>query len=100
MKKLLMPILLTATSFAQSPIVCNLKALTASEREHHEAVTRKLKAAIADVKELSNGFSFRLSPGIRIAEVGEWIEAERKCCPFLDFQLRLEREGGPIQLSL
>jgi hypothetical protein len=30
----------------------------------------------------------------------EWIIDERLCCPFLEIDLRLSREGGPLWLSL
>jgi hypothetical protein len=33
-------------------------------------------------------------------EIGEWIENERKCCPFLDFQLNVDCDGGAVHLAL
>ncbi len=32
--------------------------------------------------------------------LAEWTIQERMCCPFLDIDLRLEREGGPLWLRL
>ena len=93
-------ILLAAACSAQSPIACNLQALTPAEREHFAALGRKLRAAAAEVKELPNGLSFRISSSLRLTELADWVEAERKCCPFLDFTVKLECEGGPVELAL
>lgn len=30
----------------------------------------------------------------------EWAAQERLCCPFLDIDVRFEREGGPVWLRL
>ncbi len=100
MKHVATLILLSVSCFAQSPIACNLKALTPAERSHHAELGRKLRAAAVEIRELSNGLSFRFSAGIRLSELAAWIEAERKCCPFLDFTIRLECEGGPVELAL
>jgi len=93
-------ILLAASCSAQSPIVCNLKALSPAERQHHAMLGRKLRAATLETRELSSGLSLRLSSGIGIKELADWVEAERKCCPFLDFTIKLECEGGPVELVL
>jgi hypothetical protein len=34
------------------------------------------------------------------AELAEWVDAERKCCPFFDFHIDLEREGSMLWLRL
>ncbi len=35
-----------------------------------------------------------------MALLGEFIQLERQCCPFLRFQLTVEPGGGPIWLEL
>jgi len=100
MKHIATLVLLAAACSAQSPIACNLKALTPSEREHHAELSRKWRAATVEIRELTNGLLFRLSPAIRITDLAQWVEAERKCCPFLDFNIKLQCEGGPIELAL
>ena len=85
----------------ESPLACNLKALTPAERTRHAALGRKLSAAATAKHETADGLVFRLSLGeFSLAELGEWIDGERKCCPFLDFHFSLEREGRTVQLSL
>jgi hypothetical protein len=100
MKHIATLVLLATACSAQSPIACNLKALTRAEREHHAELSRKWRAAAIEIRELTNGLMFRLSPAIRITDLAAWVEAERKCCPFLDFNLKLQCEGGPIELTL
>ena len=86
---------------AQSPIVCNLKALSSGERTHHTALGEKLRVAVLDRRELPDGLAFRLSPtSMSLTELADWVDAERRCCPFLDFRITLERESGAIELAL
>lgn len=80
---------------------CNLKALTPAEREQHHQLTQKLAAARVETTELANGFAFRLqSGGVSLADLAAWISAESKCCPFFDFEIELQRDGGPLWLKL
>ena len=54
-----------------------------------------------ETKELDEGFAYRFSSdGNRIAELAQLINFERECCPFLQFNLRLEPANGPIWLEL
>jgi len=100
-KNLVTVLLCAAAATAETPIACNLKALTPAERARQSALSRKLSAATLEKREVASGLSFRLSLAeITLAELGEWIDDERKCCPFLDFQISVECEGGAVQLSL
>jgi hypothetical protein len=33
-------------------------------------------------------------------EITEWIGLEQRCCPFFEFELRFEADGGPVWLHL
>jgi hypothetical protein len=35
-----------------------------------------------------------------VAELAEWVVAERKCCAFFDFHIDFEREGTLLCLRL
>lgn len=86
-------------STQQSPIVCDLTALTDEERDEHEAVGEAMFAALQDVKELPHGYGFRLPATAKMLQtVATFIPRERKCCPFLDFTVEVERDGGPMWL--
>jgi len=89
-------ILAEATGF-----YCNLKAFTTAERVRHEQLSKKLREARVEIKELSDGFAFRLQAGaVSLAELAEWVSGERKCCPFFDFGIDFEGDGGPLWLEL
>lgn len=80
---------------------CDFKAMGKAERSRYEELREKLENAVEDRKELENGYAFRLRSGeVSLMEVAEWVEKERKCCPFFDFEIAAEREGGAIWLSL
>lgn len=84
-----------------SGFYCNLKALSPEERQRHHELTMKLAEARLDTKELADGYAFRLGGEmVSVAELAEWVTAERKCCPFFDFEIEAERDGGPLWLKL
>jgi len=86
---------------ADSPIACNLGVLTAEERKHHETLGRKIFSSVIARKRTASGYAFKLDRSrISASEVGQWIELEERCCPFFDFGLDLQREGGALTLSL
>ena len=80
-------------------IVCDLTALTSSERARRTTLAEKVHSAVTDRRELADGYSLRLDgQKIGVAEVDEWIELESKCCPFLRFELG--RNGSEMWLHL
>ena len=80
---------------------CNVKALSPSERARHRELTEKLLAAKNETIETEKGYEFQYSPDkVSIAEVGEWVVAESKCCPFFDFHIDLENQGKLVCLRL
>ena len=80
---------------------CNLKAFTPAERARHEQLSKKLREARVEIKELSNGFAFRLqNESVSLPDVAEWVSGERKCCPFFDFEIDFQGDGGPLWLEL
>ena len=89
------------TQQSEAPFVCSLNALNAAERVHHRELSQKLRTGIKEIRELSEGYAFRLS-GERqtIPMVAEWIELERLCCPFFAFQLEIGSEPNPIWLRI
>ena len=80
---------------------CNLKAFQAEERRHHEELSKRLVLAVESRHELPDGYALQLdSKKISFIEVAQWVDGERKCCPFFDFQLDLGAEGHGLRLSL
>ena len=49
----------------------------------------------------SHGYEFEFSADSNSVQlVAEWAIGELACCPFLDIDMRLEREGGALWLVL
>jgi hypothetical protein len=85
----------------ESPFACDMTAIPADQRSAHAAATNRLFLAVESVRELPDGYSFRLSneSGVLLT-AAEFIALERLCCPFFGFRLEIEREGGAVWLSL
>jgi hypothetical protein len=90
-----------STMTEQTKFYCNAKALNPTQRARHEELTDKLVARRKDIKETEKGYEFRFSPStVSLAELAEWVANESKCCPFFDFHIDLEGEGGLLCLRL
>ena len=84
-----------------SPFACKMDAIEADKRPQHIATAKRLFSSVSEIKELSNGYAFRLPNESEVLlKVAEFISLERLCCPFFDFTLEVEREGGSIWLHL
>ena len=88
----LMMVLMPAGVARGEGFACNSNALTKEERAVHQRVSRKLLAAIEEKKELRNGYAFRLDSKMLVT-AAEWVSLERRCCPFLSFDLGLAADG-------
>ncbi len=111
MKKLLLVMVATtalagvapaARAEKESPFACDRLALTPAERSRHfDVLGPLLRQRKLAVRELSEGYEFRFpSDPETIRLVTEWVVGERRCCPFFDIDLRLEREGGAFWMRL
>ncbi|MEP6536925.1 MAG: hypothetical protein ABJF23_16465 [Bryobacteraceae bacterium] len=69
---------------------CDLLALSAAERVRHSEFLQRLRPAARDVRELRDGYRFDLdSARVSFLEAAEWVDFERRCCPFFVFELRI-----------
>jgi len=86
---------------AETPFYCNLKALTAAEREVHQRLSMRLAGSILHTVEIPEGYEFQVdSRRVSMKDLAAWTEFERRCCPFFDFILEWRRENGPVTLRL
>jgi hypothetical protein len=85
-----------------SSLVCDCAALTAEARNRHfNELVPQLKDLSDGVRELLNGYAFRfVAHAATLALVAQWAAGERVCCPFLDIDMRLEPNRGPLWLTL
>jgi hypothetical protein len=67
------------------PIACGL---TSAELREREATLLAPRSAVKETDELPDGYAFRVPGGGKwIAIIAKMIVAERRCCPFLTFEL-------------
>ena len=80
------------------PLACTL---TGSEQVTRSEEVNELFKDVQQVKELADGYAFRL-PGSDVwaNRLVQFITFERGCCPFFTFALVFEPEQGPIWLHL
>ncbi len=103
LKSLAAGLMAAALCFAtnQAPFACNLKAFQPEQRQRWRFLLDKLYTAAAENRELADGYSFRIDTGKEpLGELAEWVELERRCCPFFDFELAVHGEDGTVWLSL
>src|SRR6266542_2408342 len=86
----------------ESPFACNALALSPEVRKRHfEELEPALLKLTKSTRELPDGYEFELPSDNRTYQLlTEWAFQERLCCPFLDIDLRFDREGGPLWLRL
>ena len=81
-----------------------LIACLLSERDYairSEELAGGLLAAVEDVVELPDGYAYRFAGADSPLEsLLEFIAAERRCCPFLAFEIAFEPHGGLLWLRM
>ena len=105
-KTLLLPAILAALSgigYAETapPIACNLKAITAQQREQLGRLGEHVIAGINGSRELKDGYAFHVDPAkASLVEVAQWLDVWRRCCPFYEFQVDFHAADGSLWLSV
>ena len=85
----------------ESPFACDMTAIAAEQRSAHLSKINKLFRAVEGLRELPNGYVFRLPNESEVLlTAAEFIALERLCCPFFGFGLEIEREGGAVWLTI
>ncbi len=86
---------------SESPLACNLGAISASDRSRYDELRRAVAASVIGKRELPGGLAIQIDTDrIALPQLAEWISFERKCCPFFEFTIDLASESGPVWLSL
>ena len=87
-------------SAAGQPLACGINALNAREQGRRETLVEDLfpKASIIEV---ADGYQLTWTDDPKAYnELVEFIGYERRCCPFLDFELRVQGPDAPVVLTL
>ena len=85
----------------QPPIACNPGAFTAEERERWQKLGDRFIRSARARRELSNGFAFDLdrTPDT-LRDLTAFVELESRCCPFVDFTVRVPAGGHGVTLEM
>jgi len=76
-------------------IACDPYAIPPDRRERWMELAPQLFGAVEEVRELSDGYAFRL-PATSFLLAAEDLDMERLCCPFVRYTLELEPHHGPL----
>jgi hypothetical protein len=89
------------TMSTEADFYCNMNALSNADRERYNQLIRKLEDARVEIRELPDGYAFRLQKEkVTLSDLAEWLSYESRCCPFFEFEIQLERDNGPLWLKL
>lgn len=81
------------------PVACGL--MPAQLHERRRGLLANVRAAMAEVRELENGYSYKFPlVGETLAELTNLIQLEHQCCPFLTFTLTIESGADSVTLAL
>jgi hypothetical protein len=84
-----------------SPFACVMDAIEPNKRQQHLATPEHLFRSVNEIRELSNGYAFRLpNESEALLKAAEFISLEKLCCPFFGFTIEVEPEGGDVWLQL
>lgn len=76
---------------------CDLTVL--DNPEAHKSSTLQLFEEVEAIEERDGDFAFRFAPSEGIVRrLGRFIEGERQCCPFFQFQLEVNPRRDPVWL--
>lgn len=84
---------------SELPIACTLQPgeLTARASELLPGIARLANSRIP----IDGGYRFEFSPSTDcLSAIAAVIDAERRCCRFLRFQLTVESDSGPVCLEV
>jgi hypothetical protein len=81
------------------PIVCTLTPDTVATRKA-QLLPRLVQKADA-IEETADGYRLQFAPSSELlTSIASVIDAERRCCRFLRFELAVEPDEGPITLII
>ncbi len=101
MKRLALLLALAApalSSAAPAPIACQLNALNMREQGRHETLQKALMPT-AHIEERPDGYAFRWKgDAATYSKLVEFVGYERRCCPFLHFEVQAAATSEPLWL--
>lgn len=81
------------------PIACTLS--DAAFQERRSSVLEQISQQVQNIKPVDAGYALQfIAEEAVLEDVFRLIQLERQCCAFLQFDLTLEPNNGPVWLSL
>jgi hypothetical protein len=91
---------MTSTDQQSTGLACVPSAIPARARAQHFILARELlNKQAAERVDLPDGYNFRFAAD-KLGELVRFLDNERKCCPFMTFQLQIEPQSGPIWIRM
>lgn len=82
-------------------VACRPFALSPAERTRSQELRARVTAAVQEVRPREGGYAYRLGADPEVFRAtAEWVTLERRCCPFLSFELHWEPEPAEAWLHL
>jgi hypothetical protein len=82
-------------------VACVPSAVPQEMKARWLEVGKRVYAAAAEIRELPNGYAFRLpSDAKTLVEVAEYVSLDRLCCAFVHWSLQVEPAAGPLWLHI
>lgn len=106
MKKISLVVLVALSACSRKdqpviPIACVPSALTSAEHKRSQALREALAMRVTRVDDLSNGYRYHYKDGaLALVDLAEWVPMERKCCPFLNFEVSWAAGDDEPELTL
>ncbi len=80
---------------------CDLTALDPAQRKRHSELSAEVWPRRLEMKELASGHGLRFPFDASLFEsIAELALLEHLCCPFLEIELDLSKDKGPIWVRL
>jgi len=81
-------------------LACVAGAISAAERPVHFALLQQLFGSVAQERNsVPKGYAFRF-PVAALEDLARFVSNERKCCPFLDFEITVPSGAEAVWLRL
>jgi hypothetical protein len=81
----------------QIPVACDMSALP--DRDHHETIGTQLLSQTLSVIALDDGYQLEF-PIAALSIATEFIDGERRCCPFFQFTIQVKPAASDLQLRI
>lgn len=82
-------------------IACNLSALSPEQRRREQELLAEFRSSGMRHRPINNGYRFEVAADPEaLARLGEFLALERRCCPFLQFDLAIGSGEGPVTLDV